>query len=217
MLLEDNYKHIGMRRKLLRELAQEGITDRRVLDAMFVVPRHLFFEKAFVEKAYENNAFPIGEGQTISQPYTVAYQTQLLNVQATDKVLEIGTGSGYQACVLAEMGARVITIERNHKLFEKARQLIAQLGYQNITVVFGDGYEGAPVYAPFDKILVTAAAPQVPPKLFEQLKTGGVMVIPVGNDDSQNMLKITKLSETDYKEETGPMFKFVPMLKGKID
>ncbi|HRI26619.1 MAG TPA: protein-L-isoaspartate(D-aspartate) O-methyltransferase [Chitinophagales bacterium] len=206
-----------MRRKLLREIAAEGITNERILEAMFAVPRHFFFENAFLEKAYENTAFPIGEGQTISQPYTVAYQTQLLNPQKVDKILEIGTGSGYQACILAEMGARVITIERNRKLYEKAKKMIQLLGYHNLTLVFGDGYEGAPIYAPFDKILVTAAAKKIPDKLFDQLKTGGIMVIPVGNDTAQTMLKITKLSDTEYKEETGQLFKFVPMIKGKVE
>lgn len=205
-----------MRRKLLSEIEQQGITNEQVLKAMFAVPRHVFFEKAFLEKAYENVAFPIGEGQTISQPYTVAYQTQLLEVTKGDKILEVGTGSGYQACILAEMGARVITIERNRKLHEKARDMVRLLGYSSITLIFGDGYEGAPIYAPFDKILVTAAAPEIPQKLQAQLKTGGILVIPVGSDHTQVMLKITKISENEFLEEKGQLFKFVPLLKGLI-
>jgi protein-L-isoaspartate(D-aspartate) O-methyltransferase len=214
--VEDNYRHIGMRRKLLSEIEQQGITNERVLTAMLAVPRHVFFEKAFLEKAYENVAFPIGEGQTISQPYTVAYQTQLLDANKGDKILEIGTGSGYQACILAEMGARVISIERNRKLHDKAKEMVKQLGYSSITLTFGDGYEGAPIYAPFDKILVTAAAPEIPPKLLDQLKIGGILVIPVGSENTQVMLRITKLADNDFKEEKGQLFKFVPMLKGKI-
>lgn len=215
-MLKDTYRHKGMRLNLAEELAEQGITDERVLKAILNVPRHFFFEPAFVEKAYENKAFPIGEGQTISQPYTVAYQTQLLEIKKTDKVLEVGTGSGYQASVLAEMGVRLITIERNKKLHDKAKKLLRQMGYRNVTPLFGDGYEGAPDHAPFDKIIITAAATSVPPQLLEQLAVGGKMVVPVGNDALQQMFRITKTHENEYLQEKGHHFKFVPMLKGTI-
>ena len=211
----DSYRHRGMRRRLVDLLRHQGIQDERILDAINQVPRHFFFEKAFVEKAYENKAFPIGESQTISQPYTVAYQTQLLRIKKGEKVLEIGTGSGYQAGILAVMGARIVTIERNQKLYLRAKKLLSVLTKRPIITLFGDGYHGAPNYGPFDKIIVTAAAPYVPPILIDQLKIGGIMVIPVGNNQVQNMLKITKTSETDYHKEVRQEFRFVPMLKGE--
>ncbi len=215
--LQDTYKHKGMRLKLVEELALNGIKDERVLEAINKVPRHFFFDNAFVEKAYENKAFPIGEQQTISQPQTVAYQTQLLEIKKGDKVLEIGTGSGYQACILAVMGARVITIERNKKLHLRTKKLLPQLTKRPIIQLFGDGYFGAPTYGPFDKIIVTAAAPYIPPLLLDQLRIGGIMVIPVGTEkeDWQSMLKITKTAEDAFDKQVHFKCKFVPMLKGK--
>ena len=214
--LSDTYRHKGMRKKLVESIRSRGITDEEVLKAMEVVPRHLFaFESAFIERAYEDNAFPIGEGQTISQPYTVAYQTQLLEVKKGDKILEVGTGSGYQACILAEMKAKVFTIERLKKLYEKAKAIIATLGYSQIKCFYSDGYEGLPTFAPFDKILVTAAAPFVPEKLIDQLKPNGMLVIPIGSGELQMMKRYTKLPNGEVVEELFDYFKFVPLLPGK--
>lgn len=215
-MLTDSYKHQGMRRKLIDVLHREGIEDERILTAMQRVPRHFFFEKAFVEKAYENIAFPIGEDQTISQPYTVAYQTQLLQIKPGDVVLEIGTGSGYQAAILATLGAKVVTIERNRKLHEHAKKLLVEMGYNNIIHLFGDGYEGSPNLAPFNGILVTAAAPYVPPALLDQLAIGGRLIVPVGNEQHQQMWCIEKLGSQNYETTKGEWFKFVPLLKGKV-
>lgn len=217
MNLVDTYRHKGMRKKLVDSIRARGVIDEALLHAMEMVPRHLFaFESAFVERAYEDNAFPIGEGQTISQPYTVAYQTQLLEVKKGDKILEVGTGSGYQACILAEMKAKVFTIERVKKLFEKSKEIIPVLGFSQVKCFYGDGYEGLPTFAPFDKILVTAAAPFIPEKLVEQLKPGGgIMVVPVGSGDLQVMNRLTKLSNQEVREEIFDYFKFVPMLPGK--
>ena len=213
-MIEDTYKHKGMRIRLAEKIEEAGIKDERVLHAIMTVPRHFFFfDKAFVETAYENRAFPIGEQQTISQPYTVAFQTEILQIEAGDRVLEIGTGSGYQASILAVMGAKVYSIERNQKLHRKSKKLLQELGYDNINPIFGDGYEGAPAFAPFDKVIVTAAAPEIPKKLIEQLRVGGLMVVPVG-ENGQTMLKITKISETEYTVEEKGRFRFVPMLKG---
>src|SRR5919199_4232459 len=175
----DTYQHKGLRRQLVELLRKKGITDENVLTAINNIPRHFFLDSALEKIAYEDRAFPIGEGQTISQPYTVAYQTQLLNVRRNDKVLEIGTGSGYQAAVLAEMGARVYTIERQKKLYEQTKDFIFKAKYPNIKFFYGDGFEGLPAFAPFDKILITAAAPFVPPKLLAQMKSGGLMVLPL--------------------------------------
>lgn len=217
MDLTDNYRHKGMRRKLVDSIRARGIEDLEVLRAMDKVPRHLFaFESAFIERAYEDSAFPIGEGQTISQPYTVAYQSQLLEIKKGDKILEVGTGSGYQAVVLAEMGARIFTVERMKKLFEKTKALIPALGYSQVKCFYGDGYQGLPAFAPFDKILVTAAAPFLPEKLMEQLKPhGGMLVIPVGSGELQVMKRYTKISNDEIREEVFDYFKFVPMLPGK--
>ncbi|MBK7560764.1 MAG: protein-L-isoaspartate(D-aspartate) O-methyltransferase [Chitinophagaceae bacterium] len=212
---EDTYRHKGLRKKLVQGIHAKGITDDRVLDAVLEVPRHFFLDSAFDEKAYEDRAFPIGEGQTISQPYTVAYQSQLLEIKPFDKVLEIGTGSAYQAVVLAEMGVQVYTIERQKKLFESNKQFPFLKKYNSIKFFYGDGYEGLPTYAPFDKIIITAAAPEIPQKLIEQLKPGGMMVIPLGAGDLQQMLRITKLENGSLKEEMFDHFSFVPMLGGK--
>ncbi|RFM28329.1 protein-L-isoaspartate(D-aspartate) O-methyltransferase [Deminuibacter soli] len=213
---EDTYRHKGLRRQLVNLLREKGITDENVLEAINNIPRHFFLDSAFDKIAYEDRAFPIGEGQTISQPYTVAYQSQLLQIQRTEKVLEIGTGSAYQASVLAEMQTRVFTIERQKKLYEQNKQFIFRNKYPNIRFFYGDGFEGLPAYAQFDKIIITAAAPFIPPKLIEQLKEGGMMVIPVNEgDDRQRMLRITKLPGGEIKEESFELFSFVPMLVGK--
>lgn len=215
--LEDSYRHKGQRKTLLNSLKEKGIEDENVLEAMMNVPRHYFLDSALEQFAYEDRAFEIAAGQTISQPYTVAFQTQLLAVNRFDKILEIGTGSAYQASVLAEMGARVYTIERQRELFDLNKTFCLKSKYPNIHFFFGDGFEGLPTYAPFDKILITAAAPQIPPKLIAQLKIGGKMVIPLDDKDTgvQTMIRITKNSEEDLEEEKFSNFSFVPMLKGK--
>jgi protein-L-isoaspartate(D-aspartate) O-methyltransferase len=212
---EDTYKHKGLRKKLIDSLRDKGITDENVLKAMMNIPRHYFMDTALEHIAYQDRAFPIGEGQTISQPYTVAYQTQLLEAASYEKILEIGTGSAYQAIVLAEMGANVFTIERQKKLFELNKSFILKSKYPNIKFFYGDGFEGLPTYAPFDKIIITAAAPYIPPKLIEQLKPGGKMVIPLEDNGKQKMMCITKNEDNSLDEETFSDFSFVPMLKGK--
>ena len=212
---EDTYRHKGLRKKLVDTIKSKGITDERVLNAINNVPRHFFLDSAFDELAYEDRAFPIAEGQTISQPYTVAYQSQLLELKPFLKVLEIGTGSAYQAVVLAEMGAQVYTIERQKKLFDGNKTFDFLKKYRSIKFFYGDGYEGLPTYAPFDRVLITAAAPDIPQKLVDQLKPGGMMVIPVGMGDVQRMMRITKLDTGALKEEVFDNFSFVPMLGGK--
>ena len=215
-ILEDTYQHKGLRKKLIDQLRAKGITSELVLEAIYNVPRHFFLDSAFDKIAYEDRAFPIGQDQTISQPYTVAYQTQLLNVHRSEKILEIGTGSAYQACILAEMGAWVFTIERQRKLYDNNKNFFFKGKYPNIKFFYGDGFEGLPTFGPFNKILITAAAPFVPPKLVEQLKTGGLMVLPVGEEKkSQRMLRVTKNADGSYDEEWFDYFSFVPMLKGK--
>jgi protein-L-isoaspartate(D-aspartate) O-methyltransferase len=213
---EDTYRHKGLRRKLVELLKEKGITDERVLNAINAIPRHYFLDTAFDEIAYEDRAFPIAQSQTISQPYTVAYQTQLLDVKPFEKVLEIGTGSAYQACVLAEMGAQVHTIERQKPLFDFVKRFPFKTKYPSIKFFYGDGYEGLSTYAPFDKVLVTAAAPSIPEKLIKQLKVGGKMVIPVGEGQVQKMLRITKKETADLGTEEFDNFSFVPMLEGKV-
>jgi protein-L-isoaspartate(D-aspartate) O-methyltransferase len=212
---EDTYRHKGLRKKLIDILKEKGITDNNVLDAINNIPRHFFLDSAFDEIAYEDRAFPISDGQTISQPYTVAYQTQLLQVKPLEKILEIGTGSIYQASVLGEMGAKVFTIERQKNLFEKTKHFVLKSKYPNIKFFYGDGFEGLPTYAPFDKVIITAAAPFVPPKLIEQLRTGGKMVIPVDEGPHQRMLRLTKNADGSFSEEAFQNFSFVPMLTGK--
>ena len=212
---EDSYKHKGLRRQLIEIVRSKGISDEKVLDALFGVPRHLFMDSAFGNFAYEDRAFPIAEGQTISQPYTVAYQTQLLGVRPFDKILEVGTGSAYQACILAELGAQVYTIERQKNLFEANKTLVWLRKYPGIRLFYGDGYEGLPTFAPFDKVIVTAAAPAVPQKLVAQLKPGGKMVIPVGEGAVQRMMRLTKGPDGELTEEIFADFSFVPMLEGK--
>lgn len=212
---EDTYRHKGLRKKLVDAVRDKGITDEKVLDVINKVPRHFFLDSAFGEKAYEDIAFPIGEGQTISQPYTVAYQSQLLELKPFQKVLEIGTGSAYQAVVLAELGAQVYTIERQKPLFEANKKFEFLKKYLSIKFFYGDGFEGLPTYGPFDRVIITAAAPFIPEKLIQQLKPGGMMVIPVGAGDVQQMMRITKLENGALKEEVFENFSFVPMLGGK--
>ena len=202
-----------MRRQLVAELQHKGIKDVRVLQAMMDLPRHFFLDNAFEEIAYEDKAFPIGKDQTISQPYTVAYQTCLLDVQKREKILEVGTGSGYQAAILALLGARVYTVERQELLHKKAKNLLEILKPGNIRCFYRDGYKGLPEFAPFDKIIVTAGASEIPKALQQQLKIGGVMVIPVG-EKSQKMLKITRIDEDQYEIQELADFRFVPFLKG---
>lgn len=210
----DNYRHKGLRQNLVRELQGKGIKDRAVLSAIGTIPRHYFLDKAFDTWAYKDMAFPIDSGQTISQPYTVAFQTELLEVNRRDKILEIGTGSGYQAAVLSHIGAKVYSIERQKLLFDKTSAFLTRIGYGRIRTLFGDGFAGAQRFAPFDKILITAAAPFFPQVLFDQLKVGGYLVIPEGAGDVQRMKRITKLSDGRRKEELFGDFSFVPMLAG---
>ncbi|QNF35190.1 protein-L-isoaspartate(D-aspartate) O-methyltransferase [Adhaeribacter swui] len=207
----DTYRHKGMRKVLVKLLREKGIKDERVLQAIATVPRHFFFEKMFLEHAYQDKAFPIGEGQTISQPYTVAYQTELLELQPTDKVLEIGTGSGYQCCILLEITPQVYTIEYNEVLFRKALHYF-RLHHLNPHTYCGDGSEGLPEEAPFDKILVTAGAPVIPKSLIGQLKVGGALVIPVGDEQSQKMVRVVRETEDEFTREVFADFKFVPLL-----
>ncbi len=211
--MKDTYHHKGLRKKLIDSLRKKGIQDERVLTAMDVLPRHYFLDNAFEEIAYQDKAFPIGNEQTISQPFTLAFQTELLDVKKREKVLEIGTGSGYQAAILATLGARVFTIERQEALYNEAKFVLKELGFHGIRFYFRDGYKGLPELAPFDKILVTAGATSVPDALLKQLKTGGVLVIPVGRK-VQRMMRITKVSEEDYQKEDFGSFRFVPFLKG---
>lgn len=210
----DSYRHKGLRNKLVNTIKDRGITDNLVLAAINTVPRHLFMDSSFLEFAYEDKAFPIGAGQTISQPFTVAFQTQLLEVSKNEKVLEVGTGSGYQSCVLMEMGCKVYTVERQKELFQKAKKIFPQLGYKPKLITFGDGYKGLPTYAPFDKIIVTAGAPYIPQALIDQLKPGGMLVIPVG-EEVQTMKRIIKTNDSEKIEGDFGSFKFVPMLNNK--
>ena len=212
--MEDSFRHKGLRKKLVELIRSKGISDENVLLAINVVPRHLFMDSSFITFSYSDQAFPIGSGQTISQPYTVAFQTELLEVKPLDKVLEVGTGSGYQTAVLLEMGAKVFTIERQRELFLKAQSDLKMLGYKPL-FFYGDGYEGIPAYQPYDKILVTAAAPVIPQKLLEQLKVGGSLVIPVGGSSGQSMVKIIRESESNFVRTEHGAFSFVPLLKGK--
>ena len=207
----DEYKHKGARKKLVEELAAKGITDKAVLNAMLKVPRHFFFNKTFYAHAYVDKAFPIDEGQTISQPYTVAYQTQVLQVHKGEKVLEIGTGSGYQAAILLEMGVELFSIERHEKLYKKAKLLLSKMGYKPV-LKCGDGTKGWPEFAPFNKIIVTAGAPVIPKALITQLAVGGIMVIPVGNEASQKMICMIKKDEKTFEKIELKNFAFVPLI-----
>jgi protein-L-isoaspartate(D-aspartate) O-methyltransferase len=212
--LEDNYRHQGKRKLLIEKLKEKGIEDDAVLQAMLKIPRHLFLDSSFEDHAYQDKAFPIAAGQTISQPYTVAFQTQLLALQKEEKVLEIGTGSGFQTAVLCSMGAKVYTIERQHELYKKTSIFLKKLGFSPKYASFGDGYQGLKEHAPFDKILVTAGAPFVPKPLMAQLKVGGRLVIPVG-EDPQIMTVLIRKSARSFEKETFGEFRFVPLLENK--
>jgi len=212
--LKDTHKLRGLRKRLVKYLESRGIDDSRILDAFMDIPRHYFMSSDFAEWAYRDEAFSIAAGQTISHPYTVAFQTKLLEVKATDKILEIGTGSGYQAAVISSMGAKLYTIERQAELYHTTNALLIKLGYDRIRTLFGDGYQGAPRFAPFDKIIVTCGATYIPQALPNQLKIGGKMVIPVGEGEDKMMTVITRESEDDFSSEKKGIFKFVPFLKG---
>lgn len=213
--MTDTYKHKGLRKQLVESIRNKGISDPEVLRAMETVPRHCFFESSFLKYAYDDKPFPIGAGQTISQPYTVAFQTELLKIQKGDKILEVGTGSGYQACILAEMEAKVFSIERQRALFDKAIKFLPRLGYPQIKVFYGDGFKGLPAFAPFDKIIVTAGAPHIPDPLLDQLKMNGILVIPLGAYDVQVMTTIIKIAENKFDKKEHGTFRFVPMLENK--
>jgi protein-L-isoaspartate(D-aspartate) O-methyltransferase len=211
--LKDSYLQKGKRRQLVEGIRKKGIRDERVLKAMEELPRHFFMAKDFESWSYEDKAFPIGNDQTISQPYTVAYQSSLLDVHPREKILEIGTGSGYQAAILSLLGGRIYTIERQKELYDKTRKLLKKLGFGGIRVFYKDGYLGLPEFAPFDKILVTAGAPEIPVELLKQLEIGGKIVVPVGRK-VQKMYCITRLEEDNYDEKIYDDFRFVPFLKG---
>ncbi len=212
----DSYRHKGMRKKLVDTIRGKGITSENILEAINKIPRHHFLDSSFLEFAYDDKPFPIGSGQTISQPYTVAFQTEILDVSKGHKVLEIGSGSGYQACVLEEIGAKVFSIERQRKLYHKTKEFIGKLGYK-IKFFYGDGYKGVPAFAPYDRILITAAAPEIPDELLQQLKPGGKLVVPLGGGDVQTMMRLTKLPDGEITRETFGAFRFVPLLKNKAD
>lgn len=211
----DSYRHKGLRKQLIEELSKKGIQDNRILEAFDAIPRHFFLDPVFTEQAYSNMAFQIGAGQTISHPYTVAFQTELLELKKGDKVLEIGTGSGFQTAILCQLGARVFSIERHKSLHLKAKSMLTKLGF-NPRLTFGDGYKGMPSFAPFQKILVTCGAPDVPQTLLDQLEENGVLVIPIGEGEEQVMKRYTKLADGELKEEIFGVFRFVPMLERKV-
>ncbi|RCH56193.1 protein-L-isoaspartate O-methyltransferase [Mucilaginibacter hurinus] len=210
----DNYRERGARKQLVEVLRKKGIEDEHVLEAISKVPRHFFFDETFWTQAYRDIAFPIGEGQTISQPYTVAYQTQLLHIKKGDKVLEIGTGSGYQTCILLELGAKVYTIERQQKLYERTIKVLPHMGYK-ARFFLGDGSKGVAEHGPYHKIIVTAGAPTVPEVLLQQLKIGGLLVIPVGDENTQKMVTVLKVGEHDYEKVVLDTFRFVPLVGDK--
>jgi protein-L-isoaspartate(D-aspartate) O-methyltransferase len=214
LTLKDTAKHQGLRNQLVSLLQQKGITDKNVLDAISKIPRHLFLNSSFEDYAYQDKAFPIGAGQTISQPYTVAFQSQLLEVKKDDKVLEIGTGSGYQTAVLYAMGAKVYSVERQNELFKKTCVLFPKLGIRPKHLSFGDGYKGLPLHAPFDSIIVTAGAPIIPKPLMAQLKIGGRLVIPLG-EDVQIMTLLIRKNATQFEKHEFGEFRFVPLLEDK--
>jgi protein-L-isoaspartate(D-aspartate) O-methyltransferase len=214
MIMIDTPKHQGMRKMLVKLIEEKGITDKKVLEAIMKVPRHLFMDSGFIEFAYQDKPFPIAAEQTISQPFTVAFQTELLQLKEGEKVLEVGTGSGYQTAVLIELKAKVYSIERQQELFRKTKLFLPKIGYYAKSLVFGDGYKGIPEHAPFDKIIVTAGAPTIPKTLLSQLKIGGRMVIPVG-EEIQTMMVIIRKSETEFEKEEHGSFRFVPLLRDR--
>ena len=212
--MKDTFRHKGLRKILVESLKEKGIKSSRVLDMINKIPRHQFMDNAFIQFAYQDKAFPIGNGQTISQPYTVAFQTELLELNPYEKVLEVGTGSGYQAAVLAGLEANVYTIERQRELFQKTKDFLPKIGY-NCNFFYGDGYKGLEKFAPFDKIIITCGAPKIPEDLIKQLKIGGRMVAPIGSGDVQVMYLIKKISESEITTTTHGEFSFVPMLNNK--
>jgi len=214
--MNDSYRHKGLRKQLVETIRKKGIQDEAILSAIENIPRHLFMDSSFLEFAYQDKPFPIGSGQTISQPFTVAFQTELLEVKKGDKILEVGTGSGYQACVLVELGAKVFTIERQKKLYQKTKEFLPNMGYR-IKTFYGDGFVGLPAFQPFDKIIITAGAPFTPEELLKQLKIGGIMVIPEGKGDIQVMKKIIRISENKYDTKEHGDFRFVPLLENKAN
>ncbi len=213
-MIEDNFRHQGMRRKLVAEIQRKGISNDQVLQAIGEVPRHLFLDKAFLELAYADKAFPIEAGQTISQPYTVAYQTQLLLLEKGMKVLEIGTGSGYQTSILYKMGVKVFSIERHKTLFSKTSSLLNELNY-SVKLFYGDGFKGLPAFAPFDRIIITCGVGEIPAKLVKQLKNGGLLVLPLGPENEQIMTTVLKKDENTTEVISLERFRFVPMLENK--
>ncbi len=214
--MEDLYRHKGMRKKLVESIRKKGIQDERVLEAINTIPRHFFLDSSFLEFAYEDKPFPIGSGQTISQPYTVAFQSELLQVAKGEKILEIGTGSGYQACILEHLGAKVFTIERQKRLFDKTKRFLQEFGYK-VKIFYGDGNLGLATFGPFDKILITAAAPDLHNNLISQLKTGGIIVVPLGSGEVQTMMRYTKLPDGRLEAESFGAFRFVPLLGEKAN
>ncbi len=212
--MEDSYRHKGLRRNLIRQLRLKGIKNDEVLNAMESIPRHWFLSSAFLKFAYEDQAFPIGSEQTISHPFTVAFQTSILKLEAGMKVLEIGTGSGYQTCVLEKLGAKVFSIERQKALYLKTDRLLTKMGIKAMRF-YGDGYKGKTAFAPYDRVLVTCGAPDIPELLLGQVRVGGILVIPVGEGDTQEMLRLTKNSESDFSVERFGKFSFVPMLQDR--
>jgi protein-L-isoaspartate(D-aspartate) O-methyltransferase len=214
MNLLDSYRHQGLRKKLIENLRLKGISQEEVLSALMQVPRHFFLDPVFDEKAYEDSPMTIDQGQTISQPFTVAYQTQLLGVKSGEKILEIGTGSGFQAAILAQMGVQVYSLERHEILYEKAKNLLNSLAFKNIHLFFRDGFIGLPEHAPFDKILITCAVEEMPQHLFQQLKIEGQIIMPLGNAKGQTMVRCTKTSEQSYEKEMFDKFTFVPFVRG---
>ncbi len=213
-MLSDTFRHQGLRKKLIEELRDKGIKDDKVLESMIKLPRHYFMDKAFLEFAYSDKAFPIEAGQTISQPYTVAYQSQLLSIDKGMKVLEIGTGSGYQACILEKMGAKVYSIERQKVLFDRTKKLLSIMG-SNVKLFYGDGFKGLPPFAPFDRMLITCGAPRIPMELMSQLKAGGILVVPVGGSTVQTMTTVIKKADGQHEIIEWDKFRFVPMLEDK--
>lgn len=217
---EDEYLFMGKRKRLVEQLKEKGIQSEQVLKAILKIPRHLFFDQsngrpALLEHAYSDKALKIGAGQTISHPFTVAFQTEKLNIKKGDKILEIGTGCGYQTAVLLELGAKVYSIERQKELYDKTKVFLPYIGYLGAKLVYGDGYKGFPQYAPFDKIIVSAAAPFIPNDLLAQLAVGGLMIIPLGEGEEQEMQLLTKKSATEFEKQAFGKFKFVPMLQNK--
>ena len=212
--MKDTFRHKGLRKILVESLIKKGIKNTRVLEMINEIPRHQFMDNAFIQFAYQDRAFPIGSGQTISQPYTVAFQTELLEIKPYEKVLEVGTGSGYQAAVLVGLEANVYTIERQKELFQKTKDFLPMIGY-NCNFFYGDGYKGLEKFAPFDKIIITCGAPEIPEELIKQLKVGGRMVAPIGSGDVQVMYLIKKISESKITKTTHGEFSFVPMLNNK--